>query len=170
MGKKVDLTGRCFGRLTALRPTDALKHGKVVWECQCDCGALHYATTSHLTSGNVQSCGCLGLETRLNNLDKINHQKDSVNGTRLSMLDAKLSSDNSSGYKGVRWNKTAKKWESYIYFKGEKIHLGLHDKKYDAITARKEAEEKYYKPILDEFDKRLKEHGKTLKKDQNKKA
>lgn len=39
-----------------LEETD--KHGKVQWECQCDCGNKHVTTTSSLTSNKVTSCGC----------------------------------------------------------------------------------------------------------------
>ena len=54
-----DLTGQKFGKLTALSPTDKRKDGKIVWECQCDCGNLTYVSSSSLISGNTQSCGCL---------------------------------------------------------------------------------------------------------------
>ena len=148
MSKRKDLTNQRFGRLTAIRHTDKLKHGKVGWECLCDCGNTHYANTRHLIAGNVRSCGCLANETRLNNLAKIDRDKDRVKGTRISMLNAKTPSSNTSGVKGVSWNKNAKKWQSYIYFEGKKYHLGLYDDVTSAEKARKEAEEKFFGPLL----------------------
>ena len=53
-----DLTGRRFGRLTALRPTDQRKNGYVVWECRCDCGATVFVRSPYLTGGKTTSCGC----------------------------------------------------------------------------------------------------------------
>jgi hypothetical protein len=58
---KYDLTGKKFGRLTVIKKCDS-KGRKVMWECVCDCGKLTSTTTSHLTSGHTQSCGCLQRE------------------------------------------------------------------------------------------------------------
>ena len=38
----------------------------------------------------------------------------------------KLNSNNTSGYKGVRWHKVAKKWQARINYKGKELNLGLH--------------------------------------------
>lgn len=35
--------------------------------------------------------------------------------------------NNTSGYKGVSWNKGNGKWVSYIYFEGGRLHLGSYD-------------------------------------------
>lgn len=56
--KGIDITNKRFGKLIALKPTDERKRGSVVWECQCDCGNIHYATLTLLKEGKVQSCGC----------------------------------------------------------------------------------------------------------------
>lgn len=54
-----DFTGRRFGRLTALYPTDQRYHGYVVWQCRCDCGALVPVCSSYLKNGKTTSCGCI---------------------------------------------------------------------------------------------------------------
>lgn len=147
-----DFTGQRFGRLIAICPTTQRKHGKVIWECLCECGNAHYVTSYHLTSGQVKSCGCLGLETRLENLTAAQDQiktTDAVDGTRKSMLDAKKSSSNTSGHKGVSQNKNTKKWEAYIHFKKKKIYLGSFETLEEALQARKKAEDKYFKPVID---------------------
>ena len=54
-----DLTGQRFGRLVAIRPTEQRVRTSVVWECCCDCGNIHFATSSNLVRGDVKSCGCL---------------------------------------------------------------------------------------------------------------
>jgi len=58
-----DLTGRPFGRLTALRPTGGRRHGYLMWLCRCACGRLHEATSRSLLAGCTRSCGCLRRET-----------------------------------------------------------------------------------------------------------
>lgn len=54
----IDLTGQRFGKLVAIKPTNERSNTHVVWELQCDCGNLHYASTNDLKKGHVQSCGC----------------------------------------------------------------------------------------------------------------
>lgn len=58
MPKFSDLTGRKFERLTVLKKSGK-RGAKILWECICECGATHFATTSDLNYGSVKSCGCL---------------------------------------------------------------------------------------------------------------
>lgn len=53
-----DLTGKKFGYLTVLAPTEDRQNGSIVWKCQCDCGNICYIPTSNLSSGHTKSCGC----------------------------------------------------------------------------------------------------------------
>lgn len=53
-----------------------------------------------------------------------------------------------SGYVGVHQCKNGN-WYSGIFFKGKYIHLGTYEKIEDAVKARKEAEEKYFKKELE---------------------
>lgn len=58
--KLSDLVGKRFERLTVrLRVPQNSKDGRVMWECQCDCGSITYIPTYSLKSGNTRSCGCL---------------------------------------------------------------------------------------------------------------
>lgn len=55
-----DLTGRRFGKLVCVSPTDARGlSGGTVWECRCDCGNTCLAVSTQLTHGYKKSCGCL---------------------------------------------------------------------------------------------------------------
>lgn len=47
--------------------------------------------------------------------------------------------DNSSGYKGVTWDKKVKKWRARIALNGERINLGYFDSKEEAHLAYKDA-------------------------------
>jgi len=56
-GIPLDLTGRRFGKLTAI--SLAASQRRIHWTCRCDCGSELEARSSHLTSGHTKSCGCL---------------------------------------------------------------------------------------------------------------
>ena len=56
--RQADLTGRKFGRLTALEPTEERSGGTRVWKCRCDCGNITYAAEKKLVSGMNTGCGC----------------------------------------------------------------------------------------------------------------
>lgn len=53
MGKKKDLTGLRFGRLTIVGSAKK----QTLWLCRCLCGRFRKATTGDLLSGNIDKCG-----------------------------------------------------------------------------------------------------------------
>lgn len=68
MGKKIDLTGMQFGRLTVLREHEAkTPDNKYKYECICSCGnpEVVVKSASLLRSGQTKSCGCLQRENML---------------------------------------------------------------------------------------------------------
>lgn len=52
-----DLTGRRFGKLTAVSRAPN-KNGLVQWNCDCECGGRRVAYATHLTEAQTTSCGC----------------------------------------------------------------------------------------------------------------
>ena len=60
----MDLSGKVFGRLTAL---SALRRrsstGSVMWSCVCECGKPKVASAADLVHSSVKSCGCLAADT-----------------------------------------------------------------------------------------------------------
>ncbi len=59
-----------------------------------------------------------------------------------------LNENNTSGFTGVSWNNTKKKWISKIKIKGQKrIQLGSFDSKTKAIKSRLDGEEKYWNDL-----------------------
>ena len=62
MGKKVDLAGMKFGKLTIVSFSH-IYNGHIIWKCLCDCGAERVVCTRDLRSGNTKSCGCKRTET-----------------------------------------------------------------------------------------------------------
>lgn len=54
-----DLTGKKFGRLTVVSPTEQrAKDKSIVWLCKCDCGNEVFAGGTNLKTGHIKSCGC----------------------------------------------------------------------------------------------------------------
>ena len=72
---KVDLTGKRFGKLVALRATEERKNNYVIWECRCDCGKLVKVRSASLIKGTTRSCGCLRNEIRQNKQPDLTGQR-----------------------------------------------------------------------------------------------
>lgn len=151
--KSKDITGQTFGRLTAIRPTGRkTSNGAAIWECKCSCGNTTYVGISELILGRINSCGCLRTETSRKNGKKAGQFiKDNfcIENTNINNLTAKKPRNNTSGIKGVSWDKERQKWSAQIVFQGKTYHLGRYDKKEDAAEIRKIAEEKLYGNFLD---------------------
>lgn len=150
--KSEDITKKTFGRLTAIRPTDKkASNGAVIWECKCSCGNTTYSSIGLLKKGAVRSCGCLGVENSVKNgknAGKVIREEYCIAGTNINNLSAKIRKNNTSGIKGVCWDKRRNKWLAQIRFQGRNYNLGRYAKIEDAAEARKEAEEKKFGDFL----------------------
>lgn len=60
--KPLDITGRKFGRLVAIRYVDHTPGGNARWLCVCDCGKTRVVCKIALISGTTKSCRCLAIE------------------------------------------------------------------------------------------------------------
>ena len=76
----------------------------------------------------------------------LNNQRDNLRpATHIeNMRNVKLSVRNTSGCKGVSWNKALQKWKAYIRVNKKLIHLGYFDNYEEACRIREEAEIKYF--------------------------
>src|SRR5574341_403988 len=75
-------------------------------------------------------------DNRWRNLRLANNSQNSQNTT--------MRSDNTSGHKGVTWSKRFSCWLAQIQIDGRGKHLGVFEKLKDAVSARREAEKKYF--------------------------
>lgn len=78
MAEFKDLTGMKFGRLTVIgisRKVQSGKRERYYWNCECDCRSTKEVRTDCLTSGYVQSCGCIKKEQDKVNLTKFHRHK-----------------------------------------------------------------------------------------------
>lgn len=156
--KAKDISGKRFGRLISINPTKERDKytGSVIWECKCDCGNNKKVSSADLMDGGVLSCGCLKKEYMVKHGKEIGalHAKTRIiEDTNIQVIGTdKPIKTNKSGYKGVIWDNERNKWKAQIIFKKKHYYLGRYDKKEDAVKARKEAEEKFFKPILEKYN------------------
>jgi len=144
-----DITEKRFVRLIAVKRVGK-QHGSPLWECKCDCGNIINVSIQKLNNGDTKSCGCLREEYYKEDAIKFikNYQ---VEGTNVAYLKSeRLSKSNKSGVRGVSKKKNGK-WLAQIVFQRNAYNLGTYEKFEDAVKARKEAEEKFFKPILDSY-------------------
>ncbi len=73
--KKLNLSGKKFGRLTVVKESQSKKNRESTWDCLCDCGKEKTATRNKLMSGKVKSCGCFGKESRASRTSKMTEKR-----------------------------------------------------------------------------------------------
>lgn len=148
--KGIDLSGQRFGTLTVICRSDkrAPRGARTVplWECRCDCGTLTYKATDKLKDSCVSMCeACAAKYATQRMRDKAGYTE----GTQISKLRSKHSNvNNSSGARGVYFDRRSGKWRARLRFKGKLMDFGTFANIEDAINARKEAEKEYYEPFL----------------------
>lgn len=155
--KSFDLTNKKFGRLTAKYATqNKASNGSILWFCECECGNTTLVSAANLTKGRVKSCGCLQREAN-SNTGKVSGKniKDNycMDGTNIDRLIAKIPKNNTSGIKGVTWDKARQKWVAQIEFQGKRYNLGRFVYKEDAREAREIAEKELFGNILEKYKK-----------------
>lgn len=80
---------------------------------------------------NVDHNNNITTDNRIHNLRWCNHSENGMN--------SKISKKNTSGIKGVIWNKSINKWCAQIMINNKNKYLGRFENKEDAIKARQKA-------------------------------
>ena len=152
-GHPVDLTGKTFGELTALYPTDQRdKKGSVIWHCRCSCGREKDFSEDVLLHGNTVSCG----HVREENGKKLHKNLHFVENSCVEFLKRKKRSDNKTGHTGV-YRTPYGTYRASITLNKVRHNLGTYPTLAEAIAAREQGFEKYHKPFLDKYEKSEKE-------------
>lgn len=135
-----DLEGKQFGYLKVLHmDTERTRQGKRKWVCEClACGKIVSIPRTQLINGDAKSCGCYGRDRASREIKENMGIKDGTNVSKLKSN--KLFSTNTTGIRGVSYNKAYGKYYSYIGFKGKLYGLGFYAKKEEAEEVRKRAE------------------------------
>ena len=158
--KSPDLTGKVFGKLTVLGRSDKRnprgKRTTPMWECRCECGAITYKATDTLTNPDMSMCNeCAGKYAA----DIARQSAGFVGGTQITKIaDMKPTAANTSGARGVYFEKRSNKWRARLTFKGKIMSFGSFARFEDAVFARKEAEKIYFGEFLEENGFELKEN------------
>lgn len=154
-----DLSGKRFGRLVAIRPTEKRYHKNIVWECQCDCGNIAHVPAANLIAGSVQSCGCWFIETSKETIQKAIEviKENVIDNTNIFLIKKdKPNANNTTGYKGVTYDKKGHKWIAQIQFKKKMYYLGRFSNPKDASDAYEIAKEKLHGEFLEWYENEYK--------------
>lgn len=148
--------GTKIGMLTLLNYK--IDNNIAYYYCRCECGNYKWIRRDVILKSKNANCGCIKLAknskagTKAYAVIKDKYIKENTNLHKISP-GSKMYKNNKSGVKGVSWNKRFNKWNAQICLKGKVKNLGYFLNLEDAIKARKDAEEKYFKPILDKYKK-----------------
>jgi len=145
-----EINGEQYGHLTV---TNAFrKKSKLYTVCKCSCGKEFVVLAKNFPK--VKSCGCAQTRARKKNIQKA--QETFLNGcvensSVYCIKPKKMLKNNTSGVRGITYDRTAQKWQAQIVFKGKTYKLGRYIDKEDAIKARKMAEEAMFGSFLKWF-------------------
>lgn len=156
--KKKTIIGQKFNRLTVIAPTNKRRSHMIVYKCICDCGNTRYVTSDELKRHHITECVSCANKNKLELLKEYRakhnmHQYDKDGSNPLIITKSRQNRNNTSGFKGITWDKTQNKWRAQIVFKNKAINLGRYINIEDAIEARLNAENELFKPYLDAFKK-----------------
>jgi len=148
---KESLIGNRFGKLVVIGRSD--KRGSrgartvPLWECRCDCGAICYKATDRLTNSETSMCSDCGGKYAA---EKMREGAGFIDGTQISRITSnKPISTNTSGCRGVYWDKNSGKWRARLRFRGKFYNLGTYANFDDAVKARRKAEGEIYGEFLE---------------------
>ena len=152
--KSPDLTGQVFGKLTVIGRSDKRnprgKRTTPMWECRCECGNITYKATDTLTNPDESMCqeckGRIGAEIA-------RKSAGFVDGTQISRIkNMTLIATNTSGCRGVYYDKRTNKYRARLKFKGKIMNFGSYTNFEDAVKARKAAEQEYFGSFLESIE------------------
>lgn len=112
--RKIDISGKRFGRLTAINEDF---NNKKQWICICDCGNTKSIHKSNLTSGQIKSCGCLNSELASKRFRKHGKRNERIYNIWCGMI-ARCTNKNEPAYKryGAIGIKISPKWLTFEGF------------------------------------------------------
>lgn len=137
-----DYINKKFNKLTLIKNLNKIDHNySKLALFRCDCGNEKELIFTQVLHGEVQSCGC--------NVRTFSNLKESETrkGKLIAILNNKKKRNTSTGYYGI--SLVNNKYRVRITINKKNIHIGYFTKLEDAIKARKQAEDKYFKPIID---------------------
>ncbi len=159
--KQYDLAGRRFGRLVVVGRSDKRdpRGARTVplWECRCDCGNITYKATDTLTNSDFSMCNECAPKYAA---EKMRERAGFAGGTQISRIRSdKPIATNTSGVRGVQFDRRTGKWRARLRFKGKLMNFGSYSSFDDAVKARKEAEKQIYGAFFEETERKKEEEA-----------
>lgn len=150
----LELAGKVFGEVKVLERVSG-NGTMTIWKCECmACGKIFQVVQHSLTSGFTNSCGCVHYKKVS---EKCKDYMGIIDGTNVSRISSKkISRANTTGVRGVSYNKKLGKYYAYIGFKGKLYNLGFYERLEEAKAVREEAEEAVYGSFLEDYYENLK--------------
>jgi len=150
MPKEIQLTQ---GKVAIVDDDDYIKLIRCKWHCINNNGKYYAATaiksnakwkiiTMHryilkpISTVFIDHINGCGLDNRKENLRFCTKAENNIN--RIKNI------NNTSGFKGVVWNKLSNKWQSQIKYNSKSIYIGTYDNIIDAAKAYNQAALKYH--------------------------
>lgn len=158
MRQEIDITGQKFNRLTVLG-TEPGNSAVVI--CRCDCGKIVKKSKNNVKRGLTKSCGCFKSQVSSATAKRVFADTIELSkkyGTNFGIIENKKPRrDNTSGIKGVSYDKHAGVWVAYVYLNGRRKVVGRSVDINRAAMARKEAELEYYQPLIEAKNEEIKD-------------
>lgn len=123
----IDLSGKKFGKLTAIDIAGQNKARQYLWNCKCECGGFSVVIGSNLIRNNTKACGCVRLVDLADRTRKHGMGKSRIfkiwAGMRKRCLNPNCIAYNDYGGRGI---KICKDWDSFETFYND-MNIGYSD-------------------------------------------
>lgn len=148
------IENKTFGYLKVLEDLGkSNKNRNKMYKCKCQCGKIIELPRNSIITGNTKSCGCMHLESSINNFAP-RIAKDMKYNTNIAVISSNTPYKcNSSGFRGVTFDKSRNKWAVYLQIHNKRKYLGRYKTFEEAKQVRIEAVEQYFKPLLEQIAK-----------------
>ena len=139
-----DYVGKKINHLTLIKNLNKInKNYSKLALFKCDCGNVKEIVFTQVLNNEIKTCGC-----NQGNLSK--NAKEKKRNSLIKRYSTKaIKSNKSTKICGI--SKIGNRYRVRIQVDKKSKHIGYFDDIESAIKARKEAEEKYFKPILDKY-------------------
>lgn len=139
------LIGTTFGEVTVIDVF--MRCGKRYAKVKCSCGKYFDVTVNNLIRGKTLRCR----ECHDKVVTSKFKENECVEGTALCQLTQKVRTDNTTGVKGVWFDKRSGKYCAEIRLSGKKHWIGSFYDLNEAKKARERAEEDLFFPVLEKY-------------------
>ena len=152
----VDLAGKTIGAFTVISYHHSGENKNVYWNCRCNVCGNECITTTHKIKAN-KSCGCL--ERKSLDIGQCLCRDSHQEGTSIYQIsDLKEYKTNTTGKRGVSYDKRSSKYTARITFKNKRFWLGSYPTFDEAKQARELAEHNIFGDFLEWYKTEHPEH------------